>query len=57
MFGVYNAKTLEKFIKTMHKMHNIITLNKRLFAGKLGSSFTWYLTKNGDYNYVMNTLS
>ena len=47
MYGFYNAETLEKLITTVHKMHNITTPNERLFAGKLGSSFTWYLTKCG----------
>ena len=28
-------------------MHNTKTPNERLFAGKLDSLFTWYLTKNG----------
>ena len=56
MYGVYNAKTLEKLIKTIHQMHNITTPNERLFAGKLGSSFTWYLNKNGVRHYAINTL-
>ena len=46
MYGGYNAETLEKVITTIHQMHNITTLNERLFVGKFGSSFTWYLTKN-----------
>ena len=37
-------------------MHNITTLNERLFASKLGSSFTWYLTKEGVNHYAINTL-
>ena len=36
MYGIYNAETLDKLITTVHKMHNITTLNERLFAGKLG---------------------
>ena len=37
-------------------MHNTKTPNERLFAGKLDSLFTWYLTKNGINNYAINTL-
>ena len=37
-------------------MHNITTLNERLFAGKLGSSFTWHLTKDGVQHYAINSL-
>ena len=56
MYGVYNAETIEKLITTIHKMHNFTTWNERLFAGKLGSSSTWYLTKNGVHHYAINTL-
>ena len=57
MYQVYNAETLEKLIKTIHQMDNITTWNERLFAGKLGSSFTWYLNKKGVHYYGINTLS
>ena len=33
MYGVHNAKTFEKLITTVHKMHNITAPNERLFAG------------------------
>ena len=56
MYGIYNAKPLEKLITTPHQMHNITTPNERLFAGKLGSSFTWHLTKDGVNHYAINTL-
>ena len=56
MYGIYNAETLEKLITTVHKMHSITTLNERLFTGKLGSSFTWYLTKEEVNHYAINTL-
>ena len=56
MYGVYNAEMLEKLVTTIHKMHIITTPNERLFASKLGSSFTWYLTKNGVHQYAINTL-
>ena len=56
MYSTYNAETLEKLITTVHKMHNITTLNGRLFAIKLSSLFTWYLTKNGVMHYAINSL-
>ena len=36
-------------------MHNIRTPNENLFAGKLCSSFTWYLTKKGINYYAINS--
>ena len=57
MYQVYKAETLEKLIKTIHQMHNITPQNEQLFAGKLCSSFTWYLNKNGVHYYAIHTLS
>ena len=34
MYGVYNIETLEKLIKTVHKIHNTTLSHERLFAGK-----------------------
>ena len=34
MYGVYNAETLEKLIKTVHNIHNTTTLHERLFVGQ-----------------------
>ena len=34
MYGIYNAETLEKLIKTVHRIHNITSSHKRLFAGE-----------------------
>ena len=56
MYGIHNAKTLEKLITTVYQIHNITTLNERLFTSKLGSSFTWYLTMNAAHHYCINTL-
>ena len=43
-------------ITTVHKINNITAQNVRLFTGKLSSSFTWYLTKNGGHHYAIDTL-
>ena len=45
MHGVYNAETFEKLIIVIQQMHNIKILNERLFAGKIDTSFTWYIKK------------
>ena len=33
MYGIYNSDTLEDVIDTVHKLHNRLTWNERLFAG------------------------
>ena len=37
MYGVDNAETLEKFINTMHNIHNTTSSHERLFAGQQSS--------------------
>ena len=34
MYGIYNAETLEKLIKTVHGIHNTTSSYERLFAGE-----------------------
>ena len=34
MYGIYDAETLEKLIKAVHKIHNTTLSHERLFAGK-----------------------
>ena len=34
MHGIYNAKMLEKLIKTVHGIHNTTSSHERLFAGE-----------------------
>ena len=33
MYGIYNAETLEKLIKTVHEIHNTTSSHEKLFAG------------------------
>ena len=33
MNGIYNVETLEKLIKTVHRIHNTTFSHERLFAG------------------------
>ena len=42
-YGVYNADTLEKPIKTVHSMHNNTIPNEGLFTGDFSATFTWYV--------------
>ena len=34
MYGIYNAETLEKLIKTVHEIHNAVFSHEKLFAGE-----------------------
>ena len=34
MYGIYNAKTSEKLIKTVQDIHNTMSSHERLFAGE-----------------------
>ena len=34
MYGIYNAKMLEKLINTLHEIYNATSSHKRLFAGE-----------------------
>ena len=43
MYGVYNAETLEKLMKTVHSMHMRQTLHEKLFAGQLTPAYQWYI--------------
>ena len=38
MYGIYNAETLEKLIKTVHKFHNTTSSHEKLFAGEHNNS-------------------
>ena len=47
MYGIYNAETLEKLIKTVHKIRNTTSSHEKLFAG---NTIVLYL------EYFMHTL-
>ena len=59
MYGVYNAETLEKLIKTVHNIHNTTTSHERLFAGQHSPSVfkTLYVHSFGLHHYSINSLS
>ena len=57
MYGVYNAETLEKLIKTVHNIHNTTTLHERLFTGQHSPVFkTLYVHSLGLHYYSINSL-
>ena len=58
MYGVYNAKTLEKLINTVHNIYNTTSSHERLFTG-LQSSLTLkslYAHSLGLHHYSINSL-
>ena len=38
MYGIYDAETLEKLIKTLHEIHNTTSSHMKLFAGEYNHS-------------------
>ena len=58
MYGIYNAETLEKLIKTVHKIHNTTSSHEKLFARKhIHSVFRiLYAHSLGQQHYSTNSL-
>ena len=58
MYGVYNAETLEKLIKTVHKIHNATSSHEKLFAGEHDDSLfrILYTDSLGLQQYAANSL-
>ena len=56
MYGIYNAETLEKLIKTVHGIHNTTSSHERLFAGQHNpsTSRTLYTHSLGLQHYSTN---
>ena len=42
MYGVYNAETLERLVKTVHALHSRQTLYESLIAGKTSAAYEYY---------------
>ena len=57
MYSVYNVKTLEKLITTIHNIHNTISSHERLFAGQHNPSIfrTMYVHSLGLHHYSINS--
>ena len=58
MYGIYNAETLEKLIKTVHKIHNTTSSHEKLFAGEHNHSIfrILYTHSLGLQHYSTNSL-
>ena len=58
MYGISNPETLEKFIDTVHQIHNTTSYHERLFAGQLSSLTLRSLYANalGLQHYSINSL-
>ena len=58
MYGIYNAETLEKLIKTVHNIHNTTSSHERLFAGQHSSNTfrLLYAHSLGLHHYSINSL-
>ena len=58
MYGIYNAETLEKFIDTVHQIHNTTSSDQRLFAGQQSSLTlkSFYANVLGLQHYSINSL-
>ena len=47
MYGVYNAETLERLIKTVHTLHSRQTVYKSIFAGRTSTAYGYYSQMHG----------
>ena len=58
MYGIYDAKTLVKLIKSAHKIHNTTSSHEKLFAGKHNLSLfrILYVHSLGLQHYSINSL-
>ena len=58
MYGIYNAETLEKLIKTVHEIHNATSSHEKLFAGEHNHSLfrMLYTDALGIQQYAANSL-
>ena len=58
MYGIYNAETLEKLIRTVHEIHNTTSSHEKLFAGEHNDSLfrMLYTDALGIQQYATNSL-
>ena len=58
MYGIYNAKTLEKLINTVHEIHNVTSSHEKLFAGEHNPTLhrLLYTDVLGIQQYAINSL-
>ena len=59
MYRIYNAKTSENLVKTVHALHSRQMLYEGLFAGQTSAVYKAYLQMHGAcgiQHYVVNSL-
>ena len=59
MYGVCNAETLERLVKTVHALHSRQTLDKSLFTGKISAAYEYYSqmhSKQDIQQYAINLM-
>ena len=59
MYGVYNAETLGKIIKTIHTLHSRQSMYEKLFTGKITKAYKYYSQMHADcgiQHYTINSM-
>ena len=59
MYRIYNAKTLENLVKTVHALHSRQTLYKGLYAGQTSAAYEAYSQMHGTHriqHYAVNSM-
>ena len=59
MYGIYNAETLEKLVKTVHAVHSRQSLYESLFVGQTSAAYKAYSQMHGACGiqyYVVNSM-
>ena len=58
IYGIYNAKTLEKFIDTVQEIHKVTSSHERLFAGEYNPTLfrLQYMNALGIQQYAFDSL-
>ena len=58
-YGIYNAETLDRLVKTVHTLHSRQSLYENLFAGQTSAAYEAYLQMHGAcgiQHYVVNLM-
>ena len=59
MYRIYNAKTLENLVKTVHDLHSRQTLYEGLLAGQTSAAYKAYSQMHGTHgiqHYMVNAM-
>ena len=59
MYGVYNAETLGKGIKTVHTLHSRQSMYEKFFTGQITKAYEYYSKMHGDHgiqHYAINLM-